>query len=371
MRRHDRASATILLASLLVASAMGDASVLTASAFITRKTGAAINAVDLIRSVFPAPNTRSIASRAGFDIGGVRFGEPLVAPRPGDCAVALVSLLSLDGRLQPIQWLVRLTLKKSSANAEGRDFTCYTNVGDKFVYHSGVTAMSIETLGPIRSPESPGVRLAVKASDVDVSTDFLTLDLYRSGNVLFNMQQAANQQAAKGPDVVLSVGPSVFPSGAWEANKKTFASMGITSDDRRSFAGAAPALMQFMEIVQQIPDLKGILMEVLDKPSVIDVFRHGLGTSINFQIQGAGPSNGHELFWRDPARRPFGVSFFSVSIYEKPALAVALYVTSPAPPLEVSAGILSLAAWSPSKADKVVVVRVLSSAPGLSPVAAK
>jgi hypothetical protein len=197
-----------------------------------------------------------------------------------------------------------------------------------------------------------------------VSTDFLTLDLYRSGNVLFDMQQAANEQKAKGPDVVLFVGPNVFPSGAWEANRKTFASLGITSDDRRSFAGAAPALMQFMQIVQQIPDLKGILMEVLDKPSVIDFLRHGMDASIFFQIQGAGPSSGHDLFWKDPAVRPFGVSVFSVSVYEKPDLKVALYVTPPMPPLEVSAGILSVVAWSPSKKDKVVVVRILSSAPG-------
>ena len=131
-----------------------------------------------------------------------------------------------------------------------------------------------------------------------------------------------------------------------------------------SFTGSLPALMEFLDIVRSTPGLQEILLEVLDKPSVIDVFRHGGRADIGFNFVGGGPSPGRAMFWKDAKERELGGLAFELSVFGKPALDVALFVTAPVPPLEVGAGILAVLAWSPSKPDKVVVVRILSSLPG-------
>jgi hypothetical protein len=59
---------------------------------------------------------------------------------------------------------------------------------------------------------------------------------------------------------------------------------------------------------------------------------------------------------------------FKLELYQKPVLTVALYVAPPTPPLQVSAGVVRIVAFSPTNPSKVVVVRVLSSTPGVGPI---
>jgi hypothetical protein len=163
------------------------------------------------------------------------------------------------------------------------------------------------------------------------------------------------------------VGPSPFPAVDVQNGRKQLAGSKLTQEEFRSFAGSLPALGQFLDIVRSTPDLQGILFQVLDKPSLIDVFGHGSSRSIHFAFLGAAKMDGRNLFEGvdDPAE--FYRVAFNIEIFEKPAVAVVLYVMPPAPPLEVSAGVVGIVAFSPSTPDKVVVVRVLSSVPGGSP----
>jgi hypothetical protein len=69
-------------------------------------------------------------------------------------------------------------------------------------------------------------------------------------------------------------------------------------------------------------------------------------------------------FWNDGKTGDLYLLLFNVEIFQKPVLSVALYVAPPTPPLQVSAGVVGIAAFSPRNPSKVVVVRALSSAPG-------
>jgi hypothetical protein len=141
--------------------------------------------------------------------------------------------------------------------------------------------------------------------------------------------------------------------------------LNLTSDDLRSFSGSVPALSQFLSIVRLTPDLQDILFQVLDKPSLIDVFRHGADSSLNFNFRlGHGAMGGQEIFWPDAKHGDFGGLMFDLEVFKKPVLRVMLFVTNPRPPLMVSAGIVGIVAFSPSKPDRFVAVRVLSATAG-------
>ncbi len=324
--------------------------------------GHKVQILDILARATLAPGTRAIAGREGFPVADVEVGSAEAVPRPGDTVSALVSLASFDGRLRPKQWMIRLRLDSLGNEGVSRDATYHTNAGDTFVFRSATTAMELETMGPVLADSGPGTRVERRRTRIAVNTDFLTLNLNRTARVLFRLKE--QEQKNPGLKYDLSAGPAPFPAGDWDASRRKLDALGLTLDDRRSFTGSLPALMQFLDIVRRTPGLQDILLQVLDKPSVIDVFRHGGKADINFNFIGGGPSGGRENFWTGAPDREFGGMAFELGVFGKPVLDVALFLTPPTPPLEVSAGILGVVAWSPSKPDTYVVVRALSTHAG-------
>ena len=283
---------------------------------------------------------------------------------------ALVELRSFDGRLSPSQWIIRLQLaaqiSADSLRSKPGDFTEYTNTGEKFTFDSESIGMKLESLGPIKADTRLDAPLAVKHHEISVATGFLSLDLDRAGKVIGRI----NGRPHAGPGLQLNFGNNPFPAEEVNVQRQRAVALKLTSADLRSLCGSLPALLQFLAIVQQTPDLQSILFQVLDKPSIIDVFRSGAQRNIGFNFQNGGPSEGQELFWPDAMHENFGFLTFNLNVFGKPVLYVVLYVTTPQPPLLASAGIVGLVACSPSKPDKVVLVRVLSATAGAVPPAA-
>jgi len=325
------------------------------------------NPIDLLRALKVAPNTEAIATREGYVLHGVQTGAADAKPQAGDTVTALVGVGSFFGKQPPSQWIIRLQLaarpSADSPQVKTSDVTLYTNTGEEFTFHSERSGMKLETLGPIKVDTKPGQSLPVKRREISAATDFLNLDLYRTALVLQRRHASPDNPL---PSLIASTNP--FPADEVNVQRPRAAALNLTSDDLRSFSGSLPALSQFLDIVRLTPDLQDILFQVLDKPSLIDVFRHGANSSINFAFQGGGHSDEQEIFWPETKHEDFGILLFNLEIFKNPALAVVLCVTTPRPPLLASAGILGLVAFSPSKPDKFVVVRVLSAVAGTGPV---
>jgi hypothetical protein len=123
--------------------------------------------------------------------------------------------------------------------------------------------------------------------------------------------------------------------------------------------------MQFLDIVRNTPGLQDILYQVMDKPSLIDVFRSGASSSIDFNFLGGGAlADGQDIFWPDTQHEDFSGMWFELVVFKKPVLILALNMVTPRPPLLATAGIVGIVACKPhpDQSDKFVVVRVLSSA---------
>jgi hypothetical protein len=324
-----------------------------------------VQLLDLLGALRMAPNTETIAARKGFLLHDLTMGTDEAKAQDGDQVTALVSLSSFDGKTHPVQWIIRLKLAKrpsvNSPQAGSTDLIEYTNTGDSFTFHSGVSQMDLETLGRIADRTPPDLQLEVRSRGISVGTDFLCLDLTGAARTIAKVRESSGAGD-------LSVRPHSFTDDEVAAGRKFLATTKLTSDDVRSFAGSSPALHQFLDIVRSTPELQGILLQVLDKPSIIDVFRHGSSAALHIQYLGGGKSDGRDLFWNDGKATDFYVLSFNIEIFGKPALSVVFYLTPPTPPLEVSAGVVGIVAFSPSNPGKVVVVRVLSSAPGSNPI---
>lgn len=324
--------------------------------------------LEVLRAAQVAPVTRSIATREGFVLAGIQTGTADSITHVGDQVTALVSLGSFDGKRRPTQWIIRVQLDRipsaASISAKTSDITQYTNTGEKFVFHSAQSGMKLETLGPIKPDTKIAQPLSIKRQNISVATDFLSLGLDRTAVLIQRLHES------KSP-INLSYRSEPFSSEEINLQRPRAADLNFTSDDLRSFSGSGPALLQFLEIVRRTPDLQDILFQVLDKPSLIDVFTHGASRSLNFEFIGGGRSSGSELFWPDTKTEELKILFLTLGVFGKPALRVALYLTAPRPPLLVSAGILGLVAFSPSKPNKVVIVRVLSASAGAPSLAAE
>jgi hypothetical protein len=320
-----------------------------------------VQLLDLVRALKLAPNTQAIAAREGFALRDLQVGPAEANAQVGDQVTALVSLFSLDPKFHPSQWIVRLkrieTPRADSQLVRATDLIMYTNVGETFKFHSDLSVMNLETLGPIPYDAKAELPIKARSRAIFVNTDFLDLDLTRTARALTMLHDSLGNGS-----VFSRTDP--FPAAKVEAGRKFLATTKMTSDDIRAFVGGGPALSQFLDIVRSTPSLQGILMQVLDKPSIFDVFRSAARENLTFNFLGGGTSVGRDIFWNDGKTGDFYLLLFNVEIFQKPVLSVALYVAPPTPPLEVSAGVVGIAAFSPRNPSKVVVVRALSSAPG-------
>ena len=320
--------------------------------------------LDLLRALKIAPNTEAIATRQGYVLHGIQNGTADAKPQAGDTVTALVELGSFFGKRPRSQWIIRLQLaaKTPAESPAGQpsDVVLYTNTGEKFTFHSELSGMKLETLGPIKADAKPDQPLPVKHREIFAATDFLSLNLYRTTLVVRRLNDSNHN-----PGLSLAASPRPFPADEVNMQRPRAETLNLTSDDLRSFSGSAPALSQFLRIVRLTPDLQDILFQVLDKPSLIDVFRHGADSSLNFNFRlGHGAMGGQEIFWPDAKHGDFGGLMFDLEVFKKPVLRVMLFVTNPRPPLMVSAGIVGIVAFSPSKPDRFVAVRVLSATGG-------
>ena len=261
--------------------------------------------LDLLRALQTAANTEAIASRQGFGLSGLQTSVAGTKSQAGDQVTALVSLGSFSGKKLPTQWIIRLRLAPASDQAKPATSirTQYLNTGDSFTFQSEVSTMELETLGPIPRHAKPELALEIKHRQLSVNSGFLGLDLSRAAEVISKVARPPGQVAAGKYHLNTRTHP--FSPEETEAGRKNLAALALTPDELRSFAGSVPALYQFLDIVRNTPELQDILLQVLDKPSLIDVFRHGSAEALNLAFLEGGLADGAEIFWPDETKQKF------------------------------------------------------------------
>jgi hypothetical protein len=211
-----------------------------------------------------------------------------------------------------------------------------------------------------------GRRSRDRWSGAFVNADFLTLGLDRSCATILRLH-------ADGPSALTRVGANAepFPPDVVAADRAAADAAGLTAEGERALLGSFPALEQFLWIAMRTPELRQIIMSVMDVPLVWFIANGGKAPDLSINFTGT-EGRLDAAPWQLPEdKQPYGLSFV-LNMNAAPALKARLAVVAPRPPLVASAGIVGIVVQRPDGRGPVLSIRLIASrrAPEARPPAA-
>lgn len=319
---------------------------------------------------FPPPlaAVTAIAAEHGVPLSGFDASvERATALRPGDQVTAVVSLLE-DKDLT--QWLISVRCAELTAQEMKepplQTWTVHTNTGTEVFLSAKRAALAIRVLGPFsrKSGEESSKSVTDQQARVTVNADYLTLGLDRACEAVMSVNEAKIKDPTL-PPVEWAARQKPFPPEVVEPTRKTARSIGLTPERERALVGANPALQEFFHLISRTPGLQDILKNVIDVPWWTVIKQRGkVAASVAPQYNLAA-----HLAPGDPllmGTRESGYTLpYVLFIGGKSALTGKLAVITPQGPLQVSAGILGVAAVAPNGEGPRVMLQVVSARAGV------
>lgn len=315
-----------------------------------------------LEPVAPFDALRAAATAGGIPLENIDPPVSGSAVSPGDCMTALLTLHK-KGRL-PMQWLVCFQATngaKQVAREETSPMVMYTSTGNKFEFARSLVGLRVRTIGPFAGPEVPHQPVFQdKCALLSVNKDYLSIGFDRGAAAAFRWDNFNPKQDADDFMRSFSFGHAPFGSSQVDYDRKLAARLSVTPEEERSVVGWIPALTSYFDTVQQTPNLRSILMEVMDKPSFWSVVRNlGVTASMGLSYDNVGPlSPAVQGF---PSSTPIYSLSAVVNINDRQALNLTMIAAAPRPPLLICGGIVGLLAENPEDADNYLTVRVVSA----------
>lgn len=330
--------------------------------------GGASNFVAKLEPVAPFPAVRAVAKADEIPLEGIDPPGRADVLCPGDSVTALITLHE-KGRRRT-QWLVyfQATNDSKEASAEQSDpMVMYTSTGRKFEFAESPASIRVRTIGPFTEPNSKRSPPAFndKSARVSVNKAFLSLGLDGGAAAIIRWARAG-QKAGTNFISCFSFAPKPFASSEIEHNQKLAARLQVTPDEERSVVGWIPALMCYFSTVEQTPNLKTILLKVLNMPSLWSFIRNrGMNVFMGIDHDDVSPFS--PVGWGLPSSSPVYALPTTLSINDHEALALTMIVAPPRPPLLACGGIIGLLAENPEDAENYMTIRIISAHGGSGP----
>jgi hypothetical protein len=325
--------------------------------------GGASNSIAKMDSVPPFPALRAAANANGIPLEGIdppACGEALGS---GDSVTALITLHE-KGRRRT-QWLIyfQVTDSPKETFSEKHDpMIMYTSTGNKFAFARSPANIRVQTIGPFAESNSKGRHPAFneKSAQVSVNKDFLSLGFDLGAAAVLRWASLARQKDGADFRKSFEFGPAPFDGSRITRDKKLAAQMQVTPEEEHSVVGWIPALSCYFSTVRQTPNLKGIMLKVLDMPSLWSIVRNGgitAGIGISYEdVRQCSPAG-----WGLPSGSPVYALPAFLSINDREALNLTMVVATPRPPLLACGGIIGLLAENPEDAENYLTLRIISA----------
>ncbi len=290
----------------------------------------------------PQADLVAYAAAHGLPLSGIDETPRGTAGAPGDSVTALITLR--EGQALR-QWLVRLELapptdKERKANSVPE--SAVTVNGHDYHFSGGdPLALDIRVAGPFVPGKKPPTE--EKTARTLVPPNFLALGLDEACGVLVAVLPPPGKTGATPSS------PAAAPASPPV----------LSARQERVVGGMFPALITFFNAAQTTPGIREIMWNVLELPSAWSLVKHGGKIVPNFTF-GNNISALAPAAWAMPDRRLFYLAL-DLALNEQPALRVSFVVTSPAPPLLNTAGIVGLVAQSPTKKDKRMDLQIIAA----------
>lgn len=292
-------------------------------------------------------------------------------PLEGDSTVAWVGASDSKGKRQ---WLIQL--RRGNATPEeqqsrrNREKKKYLSWGPVVTFKSDVQALELWIAGPIEITESmkPGDIAPVKRVRVLVPSDYLRLGLDNSLRVDEHMRRRFDALHKEDPKFsaghLYALEKPIKPENVSYA-KAVADKIHFTPEMERAWVGGFVALEAFYNLANDVPVIEDIASIAVDKPSVFKLAKLATGTQFMTAFGGA---NTRAI---DPAKlglvpvptEAFDAPF-SFGFGHDPIVTGLMVVTKPMPPLDTTAGILSLIAVHPKDPRRQVHIGIISAVRG-------
>lgn len=302
--------------------------------------GKAPRPLDLPALIPPQPDLVAYAAAHDLPLTGIDQTPRGTTGVPGDSVTALITLR--EGRTAK-QWLVRLELalptdkeRKTNPVSESE----MTVNGHKYHFSGGdPLALDIRIAGPFIAGKKPPTE--EKKTRTLVPPNFLALGLDEACRVLTAVMHSPEKSSGTSPPSAPASPPVISPR------------------EEQIVGGMFPALVTFFNAAQTTPGIHDIMWTVLDLPSAWSILKRGGKIEPDFTF-GDNLSAVAPAAWAMPDRPLFYLDL-DLTLNEQPALQASFVVTSPAPPLLNTAGIVGLVAQSPTKKDKRMDLQVVAA----------
>src|SRR5207245_11539153 len=157
--------------------------------------------------------------------------------------------------------------------------TWYTSAGDKMEFSQSPASARLRLLGPFEGTVGKG-----KPPKVEDKSARITLDKGLLGLGLDEAAGASSRMARSSIQERFLVQPTPFGEAQIAEGRKAVALLQLSPSEQRALAGAFLALISYLELIQQTPNLDSIFEKVVDSPSLWSVVRH-VGVFATLQIE--------------------------------------------------------------------------------------
>jgi hypothetical protein len=280
----------------------------------------------------------------------------------GDSITALITLCK---KAEPTsQWLLHFEAVAPGPNdkpAKPEDpLVLYASTGKKMEFTSSPSWVELRTLGPFADgvgKKKPPVMRDERAR-FTLDEAFLALGMDRAAAAVIRIHHAREAKLITNGLLTISDAP---PSPDHARQGKEWADLiHLTDDEQRALAGACPAMMSYFGVVEETPHLEGMMLKVVDLPSVWSIVGHfGVKADLDIDSEHFAPAD--PAAWGVPTHPPIYYLPMGFRLNNHPALRVTLVVTTPQPPLLACGGIVGLLAEKISEKETYLTVRILSA----------
>jgi len=282
----------------------------------------------------------AILDHVPMDGIGPSFGSTNVLA--GDSITVLITLFQKEKQTQWLLYLEALPTDPAKSHDGTNKFTVTSSFGPPELFYSRPVDVKLRLLGPY------GVQGHIfkvwkdeKTAKFSLNEDLLGLGFDHAAALLDRWGQTTNFTGA--------------------ISSKSLLAMKPTPEEQRAICGIFPALLSYIDIVQNTKGLEELMYKVVTLPSIKSMILHrGVDADVTFG-NGKLPASVKAEDWGLPSSAQAYTFPWLAKLNGEEAMTITLVVTQPRVPLMICGGVVGLLAEKAGDDETYMLMRLVSA----------
>jgi len=260
----------------------------------------------------------------------------------GDSITVLITLFQKEKQTQWLLYLEALPTDPAKSREGTNIFTVTSSFGPPEIFYSRPVDVKLRLLGPYGvQGHMFKVWKDEKTARFSLNEDFLGLGFDRGASLIYHWGQTTNFTGA--------------------ISSKALVAMKPTHEEQRAICGIFPALLSYIDIVQNTRGLEELMYKVVTLPSIKSMILHrGIDADVTYG-NGKLPAPVKAEDWGLPSSAPAYTFPWLVKLNGEDTMTITLVVTQPRVPLMICGGVVGLLAEKAGDDETYMVMRLVSA----------